>query len=199
MKYFKKLAFIFALSLIVTACASAPAKKSYTLTTDTSNVVTGNAQLPSLLISQVRATTRLSSDMYYSRAKNELEVFTKSDWVSPPTQMIQAAIAQDLNSKNLFQYVITAPNSVSAQYRLDLTIIEMNQFFNEASKESFITLNLQARLINSANNRIVKSFNYAKTEPSFSYNAEGGVAAYNQALQAIANELTRDLTQTLRR
>lgn len=199
MNYFKKIALLFALSLIVTACASAPAKKSYILTTDTTNIVTVNAQLPSLIVSQVRSTNRLSADMYYSRAENEVEVFTKSDWVSPPTQMLQAAIAQNLDAKNIFQYVITAPNSIAAQYRLDITLVEMNQYFDESNKSSHITLNLQARLINSANNRIVKSFNYRKTEPSSTYNAEGGVAAYNRALQTITDELTLNLTQTLRR
>lgn len=199
MYHFKKFALLLILSLVVTACASAPVKKSYILTTETTNITAGNAQLPSLLISQVRSTNRLSTDMYYSRSANEVEIFTKSDWITPPTQMLQAAITQNLDAQNIFQYIIMAPNSVTAQYRLDMTIVEMNQYFDEAAKSSHIVLKLQARLINSTNNRIVKSFSYQKIEPSSTYNAEGGVAAYNRALQAIVSELTQNLTQTLRR
>lgn len=199
MNRFKKFALLFALTFVVAACASAPVKKSYILTTDTHNVITGNALLPSLMIAQVRSANRQSTDMTYSRKTNEVESFTKSDWVMPPNQMLQAAIAQDLNARNFFQYVIVAPNSVAAQYRLDLTIVEMNQFFNEQTKQSEIILTLQARLVRSSDNRIVKSFRYSKVEPSLTYNAEGGVVAYNRALQAIANELTQDLTQTFRR
>lgn len=199
MNHLKKIALLFVLSLVVTACASAPVKKSYILTTETSNISTGNAQLPSLLISQVRSANRLSTDMYYSRSANEVETFTKSDWISPPTQMLQAAITQNLDAQNLFQYIIMAPNSITAQYRLDITIVEMNQYFDEQSKSSHIVLKLQARLINSNNNRIVKSFSYKKVEPSLTYDAEGGVSAYNKALQAITTELTQNLTQTLRR
>ncbi len=197
MNHFKKLALLFAFSLIITACASAPAKKSFILTTDTNNIVAGNAQLPSLMISQVRSTHRLSTDMFYSRSKNEVEIFTKSDWVSPPTQMLQAAIAQDLNAKNIFQYVIIAPNSISTQYRLDITMTEMNQFFNDKNNQSYVVLRLQARLINNSNNRIVKSFSFNQTESSETYNAEGGVAAYNRALQTIIDQLTQNLIQTL--
>ncbi len=199
MNHLTKLVLLFAFSLIVTACASAPAKKSFVLATETNNVVAGNAQLPSLMISQVRSTNRLSTDMFYSRSKNEVEIFTKSDWVTPPTQMLQAAIAQDLNAKNLFQYVIMAPNSVTTQYRLDMTLTEMNQFFDEQTKQSYIVLKLQARLINNSNNRIVKSFSFNQKTPSATYNAEGGVAAYNSALQTIADQLTQNLVQTLRR
>lgn len=199
MNHFKKFALLVALSVILSACASAPAKKSYLLTTDTSNIIAGNAQLPSLMISPVRSINRLSSEMYYTQSLNQIETFTKSEWISPPTQMLQAAITQNLEAKNLFQYVIMAPNSVTAQYRLDLTIVEMNQYFDEPAKQSHIVLKLQARLIRNSDNHIVKSFSYSKVEPSLTYNAEGGVTAYNHALQLMADELTRDLTQTFRR
>lgn len=198
MNHIKKLIVPLILTLIVTACASSPIKKSFVLTTDTQNIANHRATLPSLMISQVRSTNRLTNDMFYSRSVNEVESFTKSDWISPPPQMLQAAITQNLEARNLFQYVIMAPNSVSAQYRLDLTIIRMMQYFDEATQQSHIELRVQARLINNSNNRIVKSFSYHKNEPSLTYNAEGGVAAYNRALQAIADELTHNLTQALR-
>lgn len=186
-------------AFIVTACASSPVKKSYILTTDTQNITTGNAQLPSLMVSQVKSTNRLTNDMFYSRSANEIESFTKSDWITTPPQMLQAAITQNLEARNLFQYVIMAPNSISSQYRLDLTIIRMIQYFDETTQQSNIELRLQARLVNNTSNRIVRSFSYYKNEPSLTYNAEGGVAAYNKALQSITDEITQNITQALHR
>ena len=191
----KKFTFIAILALFVTACASAPVKKSYILATDTQNIVAGNASLPSISVSQIRSLNKLSTDMQYSRSKNEIESFTKSDWIAPPPQMLQAAITQDLEARNLFQYVVMAPNSVSTQYRLDITIIEMNQFFNEADKSSYVVLKLQARLVNNSTNRIIRSMSLAKQEPSTTYDAEGGVIAYNRALQSIADQLSQSLNQ----
>lgn len=191
----KKLTFIAVLTLFLTACASAPVKKNYILTTDTQHIVAGNAKLPAISVSQVRSLNKLSTNMQYSRSKNEIESFTKSEWVAPPAQMLQAAITQDLEARNLFQYVVMAPNSVATPYRLDVTIIEMNQFFNEVDKSSYVVLKLQARLVNNNTNRIIRSISLSKQEPSMTYDAEGGVIAYNKALQSIADQLSQSLSQ----
>lgn len=111
--------------------------------------------------------------------------------------MLQAAITQDLEARNLFQYVVMAPNSVTAAYRLDLTILEMRQYF-PSDVDSHIVLKVQARLINNSNNKIARTFNYYKEEKSPHYNAEGGVEAYNKALNQISSQLAQDLSQTLR-
>ncbi len=196
MKHFKTLILLLAIPLLVAGCSSLPQKKSYLLTTETENIVTGNKALPSLMISQVKSLGRLSTDMTYSRSPNEIEVYTQSDWVTPPSQLIQGAITQDLERRGLFQYVIMAPNSVPAVNRLDITIQEMNQIFTEG-KENHIVLRLQAHLINNANNQIIKTFSYNVTEKGNAYNAEAGVAAYNRALNKIASSLAADISQTL--
>lgn len=198
MKRLQKLILFFALPLIMVGCASAPPKKSFTLSPAENSVATGNRALPSLMVSQVKSIGRLSTDMTYSRSPNEIESYTKSDWVAPPAQLIQSLITQDLENRALFQYVVMAPNSVTAQNRLDITLLEMNQIFPNAT-DNHIVLKLQARLINNHNNKIIKTFTYNVTEPSRSYDAEGGVAAYNRALQKIADSLAADITQTLRR
>lgn len=197
MKLLRKLTLLITISLIVAGCSSVPQKKSYTLTTDTSTIVQSNNALPSLMISQVKSLGRLSTDMTYSRSANEIETYTQSDWITPPTQLIQAAITQNLEARNIFQYVIMAPNSVSATNRLDITILDMNQIFTN-DKQNHIVLKLQARLVNNSNNKILKTFTYDITEQGTAYNAEAGVKAYNKALNEIASSLAADVTQTLR-
>lgn len=196
MKYFKHMMLLLAIPLVIAGCSSVPQKKSYTLSTDTSSVVAGNKALPSLMISQVKSLGRLSTDMIYSRSANEIESYTQSDWVTPPTQLIQGALTQDLEARGLFQYVIMAPNSVPATNRLDITIQEMNQIFTN-DKQNHIVLRLQVHLINNANNKIIKTFTYNVNEPGNAYNAEAGVAAYNRALNQIATRLAADVSQTL--
>lgn len=196
MKHFKKMTLLLAIPLIVVGCASAPQKKSYQLTTDTTQVVQSNKALPSLMVSQVKSTGRLSTDMTYSRSANEIESYTQSEWVTPPPQMIQASITQDLEARGLFQYVISAPNSIAAANRLDITVLEMNQIFTD-NKANHIVLKIQARLVNNSTNKIIKTFTYNVTENGDAYNAEAGVAAYNRALNQIANNLANDLTQVL--
>lgn len=197
MNRFKKFALILVLPLIIAGCASTPAKKSYILSTDTTAINVNAGNLPSVMISEVRSIGRLSTDMLYSRNTNEIASFVTSEWVAPPAQMLQAAITQDLEARNLFQYVVMAPNSVTAAYRLDLTILEMRQYF-PSDVDSHIVLKVQARLINNSNNKIARTFNYHKEEKSPHYNAEGGVEAYNKALNQISSQLAQDLSQTLR-
>lgn len=195
-KHFKKMMLLLAIPLVIAGCSSVPQKKSYTLTTDTNNIIAGNKALPSLMISQVKSLGRLSTDMIYSRSPNEIESYTQSDWVTPPTQLIQGALTQDLETRGLFQYVIMAPNSVPATNRLDITIQEMNQIFTN-DKQNHIVLRLQVHLISNANNKIIRTFTYNVSEPGNAYNAEAGVAAYNRALNQIAARLATDISQTL--
>ena len=115
MKHFKKMTLLLAIPLIVAGCASAPQKKSYQLTTDTTQVMQSNRALPSLMVSQVKSIGRLSTDMTYSRSANEIESYTQSEWITPPPQMIQAVITQDLEARGLFQYVISAPDRKSTR------------------------------------------------------------------------------------
>ncbi len=198
MKNFKKFALLLILPVIIAGCSSTPAKKSYILTAEASPVVANTGyKMPSLMISQVRTVGQLSTDMFYSRSPNEIESFTLSDWAAPPANLIQSAITQDLDARNLFQFVIMAPNNIATAYRLDMSILQMRQYFND-NQQSHIILNMQARLINNSTNKIVKTFTFRESEPSLTYNAEGGVKAYNIALNRIANQLAADLTNTLR-
>ena len=197
MRSFKNWLIIAILPLVIAGCASAPAKTNYILSTETTPVANAAHALPSMLVSQVRSLGRLSTEMFYSRTPNEIESFTQNEWAAPPAQLIQAAITQDLDNRGLFKYVVMAPTNISAAYRLDMSILEMRQYFPNET-ESYITLKLQARLINNHNNQIVKTYTYNEKVPAPTYDAAGGVKAYNSALNSIAERLAQALTRTVR-
>ncbi len=197
MKLFKNWLLVAILPLIIAGCASTPAKTNYLLTTETMPVTNATHSLPSLMVSQVRSLGRLSTEMFYSRTPNEIESFTQSEWAAPPAQLIQAAITQDLDNRGLFKYVVMAPSNISTAYRLDLSILEMRQYFPNET-ESYITLKLQARLINNRTNQIINTYTYNEKVPAPTYDAAGGVAAYNNALNSIANRLAQALARTIR-
>lgn len=192
----KKLSLTIAAALIIASCSSADVKQQYLLETPENLVpVTGQFKtLPAISVSLVQAVNYASKQMEYTRAANEVEYFTKSEWAVPPSKMIQTQIVRALNQSQLFTDVVTLPSDLKTTLRLDLHLLEMRHYF-DANNQSYVILELQSRVVNPASGQILMTQTYKEQEPSLQYNARGGVDAYNLAFERIMQQIVRDLTQ----
>ncbi len=190
----KKLSTFFAAALIIAGCSSGEVKQQYVLESNVHPSVAVGAQLPAISISLVQSVDYGSTLMEYTRAENEVEYFTKSEWAVPPSKMIQNQVTRLLNNSGLFKDVVTHPSDLKTPLRLDLHLLEMRHYFT-SQKESHVQLEIQARLINGETGKILSSHTYREQEPSLEYNAAGGVKAYNIALDRILQQLVRDLSR----
>lgn len=180
--------------VFVAGCQSAPYKTQYTLGSDfVSSIHSSNKQKPyALVVGDVKTlTTGMTTDMYYTRDANVVEAYTKSAWIEPPTKLIQVALMNALIASNGYKDVLMAPTEVKTPYKVDATIQKMQQSF--VNGQSTVELSLMVRLVNTTAEQLVFSKIYSTTEPVKTQNADGGVLAYDQALQRLMPSIVQDL------
>lgn len=190
-----KLSALLASILVLVGCQSAPYKTQYTLGSDVASTIQASAQHKpySIIVSDVKSFgAGKNTDMTYTREANVVEAYTKSAWVEPPTQLIQVALANALIASNVYKDVLMAPTSINSPYKVDATIQTMQQSFKDG--QSSVDLSLMVRLVNTSNQHLVFSKIYSAKEPVNALNAEGGVEAYNQALNRLLPSIVRDIT-----
>lgn len=191
-----KLSALLASILVLVGCQSAPYKTQYTLGSDVASTIQASAQHKpySIIVSDVKSFgAGKNTDMTYTREANVVEAYTKSAWAEPPTQLIQVALANALIASNVYKDVLMAPTSINSPYKVDATIQTMQQSFKDG--QSSVDLSLMVRLVNTSNQHLVFSKIYSAKEPVNALNAEGGVEAYNQALNRLLPSIVRDITR----
>ncbi len=191
----EKLSVVLASLLFVVGCQSAPYKTQYTLNPELASIQSNVKQKPySIIVSDVKSFgAGKSVDMTYTRTSNVVEAYTKSAWVEPPVQLVKVALANALIASNAYQDVLMSPTSIHSPYKVDATIQSMQQRFVDG--KSTIELSLMVRLVNTSNQNLVFSKIYSTTEAVTADNAEGGVAAYDRALNRLLPNIVRDINR----
>ncbi len=197
MKIFKRVATLIIPILALIGCQSAPVKSTYTLEIDTNNFakVAKNRTRPYAVAVSDFSTfyNTYNQEMLYSMSENEIESYSKSEWILPPHKILQANLINALVASNHFKDVIALPSPISTKYKIDGTVNSMRQFFKD--NESYVELAITIRLINSSNQTIVFSNRYEGTEKATPLNAVGGVEAYNRLMNRLMADIIRDLTR----
>ena len=96
---------------------------------------------PTLLVSRPHAAAGLDSrDMLYLRQPHRLEAFAHSEWVEVPARMILQPIVAELQRSDRLRSVMSAPSAASADWRLDIELLRLQQDFTVAPSELRLTL-----------------------------------------------------------
>lgn len=192
---FKTLVFGVTLAFLV-GCQSAPYKTRYTFVAD-AHVSVQQARIMkpySIIVTDVKSFGEgLNVDMVYTREANILEVYTKSAWVEPPTELIKTSIANGLIASNGFKDVLLSPTAIISPYKVEATIQKMLQTFENG--QSFVELNLMVRLASTTSQNLVYSKIYSAKERTNTLDASGGVDAYNRALKRLLPDIIRDINR----
>jgi cholesterol transport system auxiliary component len=125
--------------------------------------------------------------MVYVRQPHRLEYFRDNQWVNSPADMLPPLAATSIERSGAFSAVLQSPTSVRGQYRLDLSVIRLQQeFFSVPSREHFT---LRAHLLRTATHEVVASREFDVVVPAPSDDPYGGVIAANQAVRTVLTEL----------
>jgi cholesterol transport system auxiliary component len=127
--------------------------------------------------------------MAYVQHQYQLGYFTKNQWVDDPASMLQPLMVQTLQDSHHFAAVTGAPFSGATDWRLDTTVLSLQQDF--LTKPSQIELTVDARLVQTATQRIVAGKRFIITVPAPSNTPYGGVQAANQATTIFLQQLTQ--------
>ncbi len=176
------------LFLCTVACSLKPIAMeqvaSYEINTLSTSQTRTTSSNKTLLVSLTTANPGFqSSDLIYVKKTHQLSAYTKSRWVSPPADMVNRAIVQNLEKTNHYKAVVGQPFTGFSDYRLDSQLVTLQQeFFNHTSQ---VRLILNAQIIDSKTNKVIASKRFEALEYAPEETPYGGVIAANQATQDI--------------
>ena len=144
----------------------------------------------SILVMQPKAVDGYDTDqMLYVSKPYQVSAFANNAWMSSPSTMLVPLLARSLESSHYFYAVTSEPNISKTDYRLESTIIRLQQNF--LFKPSHIQLEMQVVLTHGADNRLVAADNIYEDLPCLTDNPVGGVIAANHATRHLTARVTR--------
>lgn len=146
------------------------------------------AQASTLVVGLPRAAAGFdSSRMVYIRQAHQLEYFAYNQWVDPPAQMLWPLITRAVESTAAFKAVVVSPSGATADWRLDVELLRLQQEFTAVPSRVRVTL--RAHLIDSGRRSVVASREIDAVEPAATDDPYGGVVAANRAVARAVGEL----------
>ncbi len=152
-------------------------------------VATAGAAEPVLVVHAPSAAPGFdSARIVYTRQPSRLEYFAQSEWVDSPARMLAPLLVSALDRAGGFRSVVLAPSTALGDLQLETQMLRLQHEF--AGSPSRVRLSLRAQLVDTRNRRVLATRDFEQLAPSASEDAAGGVAAAQQALQALLIELS---------
>lgn len=193
--------FIF-LSLMIGGCSitsSTPPVQQYTLVHDSSVRSVNSMQCPkSLQLSPFQSSPlNFSKTIQYRYNDGRSGAYLYSQWNESPAIMLEKAQLDTLEKNSLFQTVIPASSLAKPLYRLESELHTFQHVIHsDGTSEGILVITNRLILMQTKNVIVSKRFSFRF--PSKSTNAEGGVEALNQAVNAYVLSLNDWLNESIR-
>lgn len=145
-------------------------------------------EAPTIMLSMPRAAAGFDTkQIAYVRLSFQLEYFSLSQWVAPPTTMLLPLMSHALERTGEFKAVLQSPSGASGQLRLDLEIVRLQQEFFRAPSQVHFTL--RAHLIEIASRRVIAWQEFDAAVAAASEDPYGGVVAANQVIRLLVEQV----------
>jgi len=142
---------------------------------------------PVLLVPAPRAGPGLDGPrMAYVLRPNQLQYFSRSQWVEPPARLLGPLAVRALERTGRFRAVTEAAPGSRSDLRLELEVVRLQQEFIERPSRVRCTLRLQ--LTDVAGHRVIGTGEFEAVEPAPTEDAAGGAAAANTAVKRALTE-----------
>jgi len=137
---------------------------------------------PVLLVPAPRAGPGLEGPrIAYLLRPNQLQYFSKSQWVEPPARLLGPLVIRALERTGRFQAVTALAQGTSPALRLDVELARLQQEFT--SRPSRVRCTLRLQLTDLAGHRVIGTREVEAVEPAPSEDAAGGAVAANAAVK----------------
>ena len=125
--------------------------------------------------------------MAYVQTPYQVSYFARHQWAAPPAQMLQSVLAEAVRQQGHFSAVLSAPVVVHAKYRLNVTVMALEQDFTRPiSRERLI---LQATVIDQLQGKVLGARCFKGLLPTQANTPFYGVLAANQLATKMAVRL----------
>jgi cholesterol transport system auxiliary component len=133
----------------------------------------------------VYATTRMA----YSTQAYQIAYFAKNEWAETPSQMVQPLLVQTLQNTRYFTEVLSSPDFGRHTFALRVEILELMQDFT--SEPAMLQLAVRVSLTRDATDQVIATKEFAVSQPMSKRDANAGVAAANEAMPKLLEEVTK--------
>lgn len=192
------------LGIALSACSSSPKVDHYAMIYKNTGKDTGITQIKTrnrtLIVAEIKADSVLDDQfMYYQRELGKIEQFSRSQWLTNPSRMLQPIFVSALESSNAFKAVIPLPANAMGDYRADITLTKLMlnyiQGSNTSTQEKIVELGFRVRLINVDTDKLIYSRVYATEINIHEDTPVAGVSALNNALKELIPKIVNDITK----
>lgn len=177
------------LGTVLTACGvlgNKPAPPLLTYTLSDTAMAPNAAPVPLvarvLMVDMPRAVAGFESKrMVYVRHPLMQEAFANSAWSDTPARMLAPLLAARLQTGGQFRAVLLAPSAAKADWRLETTVLRLEQDFLHSP--SSVRFTVQLSVMDNSTREVIawRTLDVVRTAPS--EDAAGGAMAANAAVQ----------------
>ena len=128
-----------------------------------------------------------SARIVYTQQPNRLQIYARHEWIDTPARMLAPLLVTALERSGAFDAVVLAPSAALGTLQLDTQLLRLQQEF--AAPPSRVRLVLRAQLIHPGSRQVLATKEFEQSAVSPSEDAPGGVAATQQAVDALLSEL----------
>ncbi len=143
-----------------------------------------------LLVNTPRAEAGYATErMLYSRHGDDINHYSKHQWVASPNQMLLPLLVESLSNTGGFRAVVGAPYSGLVTLRLDTKILYWLQRFD--NQHNRIEIALRATFVRVNSSRILASKTFVMSEPVLALTPQASVEASNRAVRKLLMQITK--------
>lgn len=128
-----------------------------------------------------------TQQMVYLTRPYEVNYFSANQWIDTPARMLTPLLITTLEKTGMWRAVVTAPSSLRADYRVDVTGLVLAQEFWQSPSQ--VRLAWRAQLIDLPKGQVLGTHRFEARQEALSEDAYGGVRAANQILGGLLNEM----------
>jgi cholesterol transport system auxiliary component len=163
-----------------------PAPPLLTYTVSDSALASNGVNVPVgarvLIVDMPRAVAGFESKrMVYVRHPLTQEAFANSAWSDTPARMLAPLLAARLQRSGQFRAVLLAPSTAKADWRLETTVLRLEQDFLHQPSSAHFTL--QLTVLDNSTREVIAWHTLDVEHAAPSEDAAGGAAAANAAVQ----------------
>ncbi len=185
------------LTLLLSGCASTPAVRDqfYQLT---ASELMPSSQVPlhpgTLLVTNIAARGFLGGLPIVFRDDEQPSLTQRYDnhlWEQPPARMLKAQLVRTLDSAGIFRHVLADPSGAQIDYRLSGQLTRFEH--RPTAQPPTVALELELTLIETSTRRLRLARRYARQQPTAASTPVAMVAAFNQLVDQVLDEIIADL------
>lgn len=199
--YLKTYCLVLGATLLLTACASSPKTRYYTLHTPPPPAAPSARTHFTLQVERFNAPDLLLDNrIVYYTSPTELSFHEYYRWSSDPGDMLSELAMRFFSESGLFQQVFAYPAPVHADYTLRGRVLELSELKYKTGgngKSGGARLGLKLDLVRAGQNKVAWSERLEQTEPVQQNNVQGAVNAMNIAAARLLQSAYQGVSQVV--